>query len=104
MDLPGYGFAKVSKTEREYWGQLISAYLSDRKSLIGLILLSDSRHGIKPLDEQLIGWSKETRGSFSVDMLAGGHFFIHEHEAKVLKVIKDQLEGHHRRHSLMAVV
>ncbi|MCM8740293.1 thioesterase II family protein [Pseudomonas koreensis] len=54
--------------------------------------------------EQLIGWSKETLGSFSVDMLAGGHFFIHEHEAKVLKVIKDQLEVHHRRHSLMAVV
>jgi surfactin synthase thioesterase subunit len=51
---------------------------------------------------QLIGWSEETRGSFSVDMLAGGHFFIHEHEAKVLKVIKDQLEVHHRRHGLMA--
>ncbi|MET0844906.1 MAG: alpha/beta fold hydrolase [Pseudomonas sp.] len=53
--------------------------------------------------EQLIGWSKETRGSFSVDMLAGGHFFIHEHEAKVLRVIKDQLDVHHRRHGLMAV-
>jgi surfactin synthase thioesterase subunit len=53
--------------------------------------------------EQLIGWSKETHGSFSVDMLAGGHFFIHEHEAKVLRVIKDQLEVHHRRHGLMAV-
>jgi len=50
--------------------------------------------------EQLIGWSKETRGSFSLDMLAGGHFFIHGHEAKVLRVIKDQLEGHHRRHSM----
>ncbi|VVO38904.1 thioesterase II family protein [Pseudomonas fluorescens] len=52
--------------------------------------------------EQLIGWSKETRGSFSVDMLAGGHFFIHEHEAKVLRVIKDQLEVHHRRHAMAA--
>ena len=52
--------------------------------------------------EQLIGWSKETRGSFSVDMLAGGHFFIHEHEAKVLKVIKDQLDVHHRRHAMAA--
>jgi surfactin synthase thioesterase subunit len=52
--------------------------------------------------EQLIGWRKETRGSFSVDMLAGGHFFIHEHEAKVLRVIKDQLEVHHRRHAMPA--
>ncbi|MDO9328181.1 MAG: alpha/beta fold hydrolase [Pseudomonas sp.] len=52
--------------------------------------------------EQLIGWSKETHGSFSVDMLAGGHFFIYEHEAKVLRVIKDQLEVHHRRHAMAA--
>ena len=53
--------------------------------------------------EQLIGWSQETHGSFSVDMLAGGHFFIHEQEAKVLRVIKDQLEVHHRRLSMAAV-
>jgi len=52
--------------------------------------------------EQLIGWSKETRGSFSLDMLSGGHFFIHEHEAKVLRVIKDQLDIHHRRHTMTA--
>ena len=60
VDLPGYGFAKVSKTERAYWGELISAYLSTRNALIGLILLSDSRHGIKPLDEQLIRWFAPT--------------------------------------------
>lgn len=56
VDLPGYGYAKVSKAERAYWGELISAYLSTRSALMGLILLSDSRHGIKPLDEQLISW------------------------------------------------
>lgn len=56
VDLPGYGYAKVSRTEREYWGELISAYLSQRKSLSGLIILADSRHSIKPLDEQLIAW------------------------------------------------
>jgi surfactin synthase thioesterase subunit len=49
--------------------------------------------------EQLIAWSQETRGSFSVDMLAGGHFFIHEHEAKVLRMLKDHLEPHRRRHA-----
>lgn len=60
VDLPGYGFAKVSKAEREYWGELISAYLTERKSLIGLILVADSRHGIKLLDEQLIAWFTPT--------------------------------------------
>lgn len=47
--------------------------------------------------EQLIGWSKETLGSFSVDMMTGGHFFIHEHEARVIRTIKTHLEVHHRR-------
>ena len=67
--------------------------------------LSDPRVELKAVratTEQLIGWSKETHGSFSVDMLAGGHFFIHEHEARVLRVIKDQLDVHHRRHALAA--
>ena len=49
--------------------------------------------------EQLIGWSKETQGSFSVDMMTGGHFFIHEHEARVIRTIKTHLEIHHRRHA-----
>lgn len=60
VDLPGYGFAKVSQKERAHWGELISAYLSNRNSLIGLILLVDSRHGIKPLDAQLIEWFAPT--------------------------------------------
>ncbi|MGZ0785145.1 thioesterase II family protein [Pseudomonas saponiphila] len=54
--------------------------------------------------EQLIGWSKETHGSFSVDMLAGGHFFIHEHEARVLSLIKGHLEVQRRRHLQPAAV
>jgi surfactin synthase thioesterase subunit len=52
--------------------------------------------------EQLIGWSKETLGSFSVDMMTGGHFFIHEHEARVIRTLKNHLEAHHRRHALSA--
>lgn len=54
--------------------------------------------------EQLIGWSKETHGGFSVDMLAGGHFFIHEHEARVLSLIKGHLEVQRRRHLQPAAV
>jgi surfactin synthase thioesterase subunit len=56
----------------------------------------------KATTEQLIGWSQETQGSFSVDMMTGGHFFIHEHEAKVLRIIKNHLEVHHRRHAQLA--
>ena len=56
VDLPGYGYASVSKTEREHWGMLISTYLQERESLKGLVVIVDSRHPITPLDEQLLGW------------------------------------------------
>lgn len=56
VDLPGYGYASVSKKEREHWGLLISTYLQERASLHGLVIIVDSRHPITPLDEQLLGW------------------------------------------------
>jgi GTP-binding protein len=56
VDLPGYGYAKVSQKERTHWGMLISAYLGSRISLKGLVIIVDSRHPITPLDEQLLGW------------------------------------------------
>ncbi|MDB5865268.1 MAG: engB [Betaproteobacteria bacterium] len=56
VDLPGYGYAKVPLKEREHWGMLISAYLQERTSLKGLVLIVDARHPLTPLDQQLLGW------------------------------------------------
>ena len=47
VDLPGYGYAKVSKAERSDWEHLIKDYLRGRTSLRCCFLLIDSRHGIK---------------------------------------------------------
>jgi GTP-binding protein len=60
VDLPGYGYATVSKKEREHWGMLISTYLTERASLKGLVIIVDSRHPLTPLDEQLLGWFMPT--------------------------------------------
>lgn len=49
VDLPGYGFAKVSKEEKRKWGQMIETYLHTRSTLSQVILLVDSRH--KPTDD-----------------------------------------------------
>jgi GTP-binding protein len=51
VDLPGYGYAEVSRDMRESWRPLIESYLSDRKSLAGVLLLIDVRRG--PQDEEL---------------------------------------------------
>lgn len=52
VDLPGYGYAKVSKKEQSTWGNTIETYLSGRKQLKRVILLVDSRH--KPTGDDLI--------------------------------------------------
>lgn len=44
VDVPGYGYAKVSKTERAKWGKMIETYLTTRKQLKAVVLLVDSRH------------------------------------------------------------
>ncbi len=56
VDLPGYGYAKVSRQQQQKWQQLISAYLHQRQSLRGLVLLMDIRHPLQPLDQQMIDW------------------------------------------------
>jgi GTP-binding protein len=55
-DLPGYGYAKVSKTMRSDWGKMAEQYLSERKELTLSIQLVDSRHTPSELDLQLHEW------------------------------------------------
>lgn len=52
VDLPGYGYAKVSKTEKASWGKTIETYLTDREELKRVILLVDSRH--KPTGDDIL--------------------------------------------------
>ena len=54
VDLPGYGYAKVSKSRVEKWTELVFAYLQGRVSLARLCLLIDSRHGLKDSDLELM--------------------------------------------------
>lgn len=58
VDLPGYGFAKVSKTEREQWRRLIEGFLQQSKNLRGVVSIIDSRIGATALDLQLLEWLK----------------------------------------------
>jgi GTP-binding protein len=59
VDLPGYGFAKVPLKVRQQWELAIIDYLTNRESLVGLVLLMDSRHPLTELDQQMIAWCKK---------------------------------------------
>lgn len=58
VDLPGYGYARVSKTMRSDWGKMAEEYLAERRELRLSIQLIDSRHKPTPLDLQLNEWLK----------------------------------------------
>jgi len=59
VDLPGYGFAKVSKSMQDNWQALISAYLETRETLRCVVVIIDIRHEPKAMDTQLIQWLRE---------------------------------------------
>jgi GTP-binding protein len=54
VDMPGYGFAKVSKAKKVEWDEMIYAYLRGRQALRCVLLLIDSRHGLKDLDREIM--------------------------------------------------
>lgn len=56
VDLPGYGYAAVSKADRRAWNTLVSTYCHTRHSLRGLILVMDARRPLTELDCQLLSW------------------------------------------------
>ena len=53
VDLPGYGYAKVAKSEKEKWAGIINRYLENRENLLETILLVDIRHEPTDLDKQM---------------------------------------------------
>ncbi len=58
VDLPGYGYAKVSKAVQEQWGPMIESYLRDRRALRGVVLLTDVRRGEEE-EISLARWVRE---------------------------------------------
>ena len=56
VDLPGYGYAKVSAAEKEKWGKMIEGYLHNSKELSAVFLLVDIRHKPSANDKQMYDW------------------------------------------------
>lgn len=61
VDLPGYGFARVSKGMQDSWQSLITSYLESRSTLCCVVVIIDCRHEAKPQDRQLISWLQQNK-------------------------------------------
>lgn len=59
VDLPGFGYAKVSKQTRAHWDRALPEYLETRRSLRGLVLVTDVRHPLKEAETVLVRWCAE---------------------------------------------
>ena len=58
MDLPGYGFARISRAESEKWGAMMEAYLEHRENLLKVVQLVDIRHKPSAQDVQMYDYLK----------------------------------------------
>ena len=66
VDMPGYGFAEAPKDKVEAWTKLVKNYLAGRQRLARVFLLIDARHGIKKVDQDIMGLLDEAAVSYQV--------------------------------------
>jgi len=66
VDLPGYGFARVSRKMKNDWQGMITSYILKRESLACVVLIVDIRHGVKPQDLEFVNWLRAEGMSFLV--------------------------------------
>lgn len=92
VDLPGYGFAKVSKAMRSDWGKMAEQYLSEREQLVLSIQLVDARHKPTTLDIQLHEWLSFNQKPYMIVATKADKLSTNELR-KQLKTIAETLPG-----------
>lgn len=91
VDLPGYGYAKVSKTEKEKWGKVMEEYLVKRGNLKKIILLVDSRH--KPTADDITMYNFIKYYNYEPIIVATKIDKLSKNEiSKNLKIIRETLQ------------
>jgi len=87
VDMPGYGYAKVSKTLKKSWDSLIKNYLVGRPNLRVVFLLIDSRHGLKDSDLEMMKMLDKSAVAYRIILTKSD-----EPKASDLKSVKEQVE------------
>ena len=93
VDLPGYGYANAPVSIVEKWQRLLKNYLSGRPNLRRAFVLVDSRHGIKPVDEEIMQLMNRSALAFQVVLTKIDKIKEHELEKTLLQV-REKLSKH----------
>lgn len=91
VDLPGYGYAQVPEAIRTHWVKLLGDYLQKRKQIIGLILIMDARHPLKPLDKQMLEFFATTGRPVHI-LLSKADKLSKNEQNKTLSLVKQSLQ------------
>ena len=93
VDLPGYGYAKAPPDKVERWQHLLKQYLSGRMNLRRVFVLVDFRHGIKPMDEEIMTLLDKSAVTFQCVLTKADKVRISE-RAKILSRVRARLSSH----------
>ena len=93
VDLPGYGFANAPVAIVEKWQRLLKNYLSGRPNLRRAFVLVDSRHGMKPVDEEIMQLMNKSALAFQVVLTKLDKIKDHERN-QVLEQVRSKLAKH----------
>jgi len=83
VDLPGYGYARVAKTQRAAWQRLAERYIAERERLVVVCQLVDSRHEAQPLDLALMDRLREALMPFVVVLTKSDKISKNERQSRV---------------------
>ena len=93
VDLPGYGYAKVSDKIKKEWQQLLQAYLQQPDKLRGLVIIMDIRHPMTEFDRQMLAWCRYYRLPAHVLLTKADKLKRGAQQARLLAVKKMLLES-----------
>lgn len=93
VDLPGYGYAKVSREIKQRWQKTLGEYLESRQSIKGLVLLMDIRHPLKEFDIMMADWASHYCIPMHV-LLTKADKLSRNQAASAFATVKKALKGH----------
>jgi GTP-binding protein len=92
VDLPGYGYARVTKAMQKHWRALLVDYFETRESLVGVMLVVDSRRLLGDFDWQMLDWCQEIGRPAHV-LLTKADKLKREPASKALAQVRKELDG-----------
>lgn len=101
VDLPGYGYAKVSRDMKDDWQQHLSHYLLERRSLQGLVLVMDIRHPLTEFDRMMVDWCEHNQLPLMILATKADKLKFGQAKTTMQKVARELKDHQWLRHLIM---